>query len=878
MVESATSSGYAALTPEEVHHKMCKKIAQLTRVIFHLNSKNEDNQRILQAHLSSYEKRVACLEEEYSKSLKEKEEAMENELAHVLVRVRKAQGDYEKQLASLTDTLRESKDRHERDLKSANKYHKDALEKLESQRVQESEASKKRVASIEEEHAREVKRMDANYKKALSEAREQAANKEAEAERRFESEHLRAKEESEKLQRELQSATVSLKEMKESHEESQRQLRNAKDELSQKTDELAGANRALAQLQGVIKDESTASAEMQKNIERMEAESKRQAIRGLRMRTEISQQESALAGKDAKISELSQKLQGYQAEGNESKQSLAAALTEKTRLQEALTALEGKLRGEERRREVEYKCLEKELESERERVKGIEDEWSRRLESAIANYKAETVELRRGHKDELDALMARHSKKIASLENIIKENSSKLEETRKNTLEAALLSEREKHTTEKAEIIRNYEEKLKLAEQKLLQGESDKNKVVDEMLAENQRLKTELDRTERSDKEMRLRIEGLERSLQEAAEEKERETRRKKEAVEKLKQEFGAELSSRLKAIQDEAAKTEKSVSEKAEVQRKRSEMVLMEQEKRLKQLTAEVEQLNEELRAAQGELVRERQRGEEIIEATRKGEQERSRLLEGHLLEKVTALEEKLSSEHDQWKNQRDKLAIDHQIALEEAENIRKRDVDEARAQEMRRWSEIREKDNVDFAHQLTQKQARHDAAMRCLKAENDSNVKALNEKLESIRKDMEVRVKQADEARRKREGEMQAKLDETRSAVLVLNRKVDEQEREIADKNSELARLSSSFAEEMTTMRERWAKLVTDHQGELQAAMEAHRKEISHITAEKQREIMARDEALRRAESIREAEGLRLNGRIDELVLIYENRPSRE
>ena len=28
---------------EETHHKMSKKIAQLTKVIFHLHSKNEEN-------------------------------------------------------------------------------------------------------------------------------------------------------------------------------------------------------------------------------------------------------------------------------------------------------------------------------------------------------------------------------------------------------------------------------------------------------------------------------------------------------------------------------------------------------------------------------------------------------------------------------------------------------------------------------------------------------------------------------------------------------------------------------------------------------------------------------------------------------------------
>ena len=33
---------------EETHHKMSKKIAQLTKVIFHLHSKNEENTNMQQ--------------------------------------------------------------------------------------------------------------------------------------------------------------------------------------------------------------------------------------------------------------------------------------------------------------------------------------------------------------------------------------------------------------------------------------------------------------------------------------------------------------------------------------------------------------------------------------------------------------------------------------------------------------------------------------------------------------------------------------------------------------------------------------------------------------------------------------------------------------
>ena len=39
----ASAAGGAGGPSKDVHHKMSKKIAQLTKVIFHLHSKNEEN-------------------------------------------------------------------------------------------------------------------------------------------------------------------------------------------------------------------------------------------------------------------------------------------------------------------------------------------------------------------------------------------------------------------------------------------------------------------------------------------------------------------------------------------------------------------------------------------------------------------------------------------------------------------------------------------------------------------------------------------------------------------------------------------------------------------------------------------------------------------
>jgi uncharacterized protein (DUF342 family) len=46
---------------EETHHKMSKKIAQLTKVIFHLHSKNEENLNTQTASNNAYEKEIETM-------------------------------------------------------------------------------------------------------------------------------------------------------------------------------------------------------------------------------------------------------------------------------------------------------------------------------------------------------------------------------------------------------------------------------------------------------------------------------------------------------------------------------------------------------------------------------------------------------------------------------------------------------------------------------------------------------------------------------------------------------------------------------------------------------------------------------------------------
>ena len=42
----------------ELHHKMCKKVAQLTKVIFHLNTRNDEYENNLRAVVYAYEQEM----------------------------------------------------------------------------------------------------------------------------------------------------------------------------------------------------------------------------------------------------------------------------------------------------------------------------------------------------------------------------------------------------------------------------------------------------------------------------------------------------------------------------------------------------------------------------------------------------------------------------------------------------------------------------------------------------------------------------------------------------------------------------------------------------------------------------------------------------
>lgn len=61
----------------DIHHKMSKKIAQLTKVIFHLNTRNDESSQYHQSQAEAYEKEIERIVRESNSIISRQRETLE---------------------------------------------------------------------------------------------------------------------------------------------------------------------------------------------------------------------------------------------------------------------------------------------------------------------------------------------------------------------------------------------------------------------------------------------------------------------------------------------------------------------------------------------------------------------------------------------------------------------------------------------------------------------------------------------------------------------------------------------------------------------------------------------------------------------------------
>ncbi|KAF4740806.1 hypothetical protein FOZ62_016053, partial [Perkinsus olseni] len=937
MVDSAaTSNGYATLTPDEVHHKMCKKIAQLTKVIFHLNSKNEENERLVQAHTKAYQRdidtltveynqrvaalnnivkqakaheetllgevnstkaiagrekdraaeRLLSLEGEYSKALKGQEDAFENELVNVLERVRAMKSEHEKESKALTNSIDELKRRHHADAEALSQSHEEEVSRLKSQSDSVAKEFEKQLLLEREAHAEGLRRVEEEHGKALARAERISEEKASEAEKRFQSELLRAEERVEALRSELAHREDALASSRSEREVSLKQLSELQSQLSEKEARVGEHERELVTLQNTI-DQKVASVREKEEKGGPPSDLNATVLEAhwsLRLRLELEERDEELARKVSEVEALTRAMRDAQTAIKGKENELVEASAENARLKGDLGRSEGRLRSLETEMGEENQALRSALDLARAEARRVDAEWQERAKAAASNSKAEMGELKRGHGRELEDTARRFEDEIATYEKEAttsvsgqsvasqalrkakQESEERLEELQRTELD----TKAEDHEQEKKTMKRDFEMKLEGARTELQEEADRRRALAEEWQAERKRLEKTIATAERSKQNLEAGVAELEERLLAKDAELERRAAANRMAIAERGRQFETELKHRLKEAEEGLLRAE---------ELRRFEM-LQEKEKRIDGLSSEIRLLREELGSLQKELAIQKRRGEEVVEATKMGAKDRAELLKRQMAERLCSMESDMRSERERWTQERQQLMEEHKAKAERAEAIHRQveEVESTREEEMKKREEVLEAESARYTRELEQKQARHEVALRRLKEEHEAGTKALREKIEKVRRTLESRVEEMQESKKRREDELQLNLDEAKHALLELNRKVDAQSRDITNKDTRLEHLSSRLAEETTALRQQLQREVEEHRHELREASEARKEEVDDLINEHRRVMKARDEVARQTEEEHNKRVLQLDSRVEELIRMYDNRPSRE
>jgi len=65
-------------TDPDMHYKICKKMAQLTRVIYQMNIRNDENEQLIKARIDAYEQELANVVKDCNKAISKYKADIEN--------------------------------------------------------------------------------------------------------------------------------------------------------------------------------------------------------------------------------------------------------------------------------------------------------------------------------------------------------------------------------------------------------------------------------------------------------------------------------------------------------------------------------------------------------------------------------------------------------------------------------------------------------------------------------------------------------------------------------------------------------------------------------------------------------------------------------
>lgn len=675
---------------DEIHHKMSKKVAQLTKVIFHLNTRNDEADQHLAAVSQAYETEVEQILRDANSKVRRLAEAVESghgsKAAKELEALRSSHEEEKRealkeiQNVKSAASARESKNTamwKER-LSNMNAEVQAVKQQCQVQasqfkaaldRVQDGQGAE--LSDLRSRHEAELLRLHAEHEaevRRMAEASEASAALEAELQRcidqqkaDFTRELTVERSRCQELQSQLDSAKRSLEDSLASGDEA---LKAALLEKSQLSERLKAAEDEMATLREAVSAGNLALQSRDKDIEHLkesvvqfEETCKVLKEEGDVLKRNLVDSQDELARLQKKHEELLDK--SHRDQGRLE----ASAEAERQRWEEELKAAkerEASLKAELASRKAAEAELGLELAREREEVSKAQAELKKqaeelgRLQKALADAEARREELAREGGSEVHRLQAELEEQKA----LLLEWQSKFSEREKdfnNQLEKAhdaasreLEAAREAHAEAVYTLERTHERDLSEMQEA---SAAEVASLRAELEAEADRLRRELRELQGSDQSGRRLLEAKEAELAEVQaklkdlESKLEEARREAEEERRLKrilEEQAAAANSELQALQGEVEKTQ--ALHVAEIERlhfeARKEAALL-AEKQQKELQSLREEMMKALES----------RGREGLAEVHRLQDELRRLQDAHesetrgLKQKIEELEEALQA-----------------------------------------------------------------------------------------------------------------------------------------------------------------------------------------------------------------------------------------
>uniref|UniRef100_A0A7S1G7I8 Protein FAM184A/B N-terminal domain-containing protein n=1 Tax=Bicosoecida sp. CB-2014 TaxID=1486930 RepID=A0A7S1G7I8_9STRA len=824
----------------DLHHKMSKKIAQLTKVIYHLNTRNDDHDAELKALASQHESEIDGILKDAAAKISKFQEALgkQRDTVKASMTVTKLQARHEAEKRAALDEFAQYKEASAREVAKLQKQHADKVKGMSKELKRAKEAFADRVARFEEEAASLAANSSVSKQElaAMQKAHKDEVDGLVKKYNGKYNDMLRQRmDEEDKMRAELEAENKAACEgLSRKFEE---QIRRLKEDYEAR---LAAAHSGSDENMARVREEHAAA--MQRLIADLDASKsahREAATQAEQLAARVDALERQLADTEAKLATTSASLAEMERAAGDGAQQSAKALSDReariAKLHEANRDLKADLEatqkqlGDATRRAAD---LEDSLAAERARAGNAEEGAA----EATASLTAKLLEAEM----ELSALKS----KVQSLEKALDSRSSELDAARADA-DAAAAAHR-KQTDKLNGEVSDLKARIAALQAEIKSTGSGAAEREDALRAE---LRAAKDDMRRSMEDARNAHKKALKDAEAAAAAKLKGASADKDAaVAKERAKWEKKLAERVAALEAEReelrAKLEADAAAALAKYQAEIEAELSASRAKMERMTTESERLKKEIlakNASQGQALKDAQHDvarlekevgqlEEKLAASREGEARSARMVES-------------------LKKQVEALRIEIQDVGKEAARKLQRELGEAEQRATKRLndetSRIRQQSDAEKHKELAALRKEFEDRIRATEGDAAVTLARVQKELKQTSSELNEALQAADAAAR----EHAAALDKAqRDAAASLDRAVRDGEaaRRAAVEDGELAVQRKSA--EMNKIREReLAELRATHKDAMAALRDDHTKDVERLNAQHAAAMRKREDELR-------------------------------